>query len=65
MDAVKFHTSHSAELSPTGPKLWEIILRSWQPGLTGWAVKIRNQPIQKRSLFLIENYVHVIFLHGG
>ena len=34
MDAVKFHTSHSAELSPTGPKLWEIILRSWQVELS-------------------------------
>ena len=34
MDAVKFHTSHSAELSPTGPKLWETILRSWQVELS-------------------------------
>ena len=34
MDAVKFHTSHSAELSPTGSKLWEIILRSWQVELS-------------------------------
>ena len=34
MDAVKFHSSHSAELSPTGPKLWEIILRSWQAELS-------------------------------
>ena len=51
MDAVKLHTSHSAELSPTGPKLWEIILRSWQVELSTWAVKIRNQPIQKRSCF--------------
>ena len=34
MDAGKFHTSHSAELSPTGPKLWEIILRSWQVELS-------------------------------
>ena len=51
MDAVKFHTSYSAELSPTGPKVWEIILRSWQVELSTWAVKIRNQPIQKRSCF--------------
>ena len=43
--------SHSAELSPTGPKLWEIILRSWQVELSTWAVKIRNQPTQKRSCF--------------
>ena len=47
------HTSYSAELSPTGPKVWEIILRSWQVELSTWVVKIRNQPIQKRSCFLI------------
>ena len=35
----------------TGPKVWEIILRSWQVELSPWAVKIRNQPIQKRSCF--------------
>ena len=34
MDAVKFHSSHSAGLSPTRPKLWEIILRSWQVELS-------------------------------
>ena len=51
LDAVKFHTSYSAELSSTGPKVWEIILRSWQVELSTWAVKIRNQPIQKRSCF--------------
>ena len=39
----KNFTSHSAELSPTGPKLWEIILRSWQVELSTWAVKIRNR----------------------
>ena len=36
---------------PSGPKVWEIILRSWQVELSTWAVKIRNQPIQKRSCF--------------
>ena len=45
------HTSYSVELSPTGPKVWEIILRSWQVELSTWAVKIRNQPIQKRYCF--------------
>ena len=33
------------------PKVWEIILRSWQIELSTWAVKIRNQPIQKWSCF--------------
>ena len=51
MSTVKFHTSYSAELSPTGPKVWEIILRSWHVELSTWAVKIRNKPIQKRSCF--------------
>ena len=66
MDAVKFHTFYSAELSPTGPKFWEIIMRSWQVELSTWAVKIWNQPIRFRSdlVFDIVNYVHVIFLYG-
>ena len=34
MDAVKVHTSHSVEMSPTGLKFWEIILRSWQVELS-------------------------------
>ena len=38
-------------MSPTGPTVWEIILRSWQVELSTWAVKIRNQPIPKRSCF--------------
>ena len=46
-----FTPSYSAELSPTGPKVWQIILRSWQVDLSTWVVKIRNQPIQKRSCF--------------
>ena len=29
LDAVKFHTSYSAELLPTAPNGWEIILYSW------------------------------------
>ena len=63
MDAVKFHTSHSAELSPTGPKLWEIMLRSWQVD----RLSCQNpKPANSEAiLFLVVNYVHVIFLHGG
>ena len=43
--------SYSTELSPTGPKVWEMILRSWQVELSTSVVRIQNQPIQKRFWF--------------
>ena len=51
LDGVKCHSSYSAELSPTGSEAWEIILHNWQVELSTLTVKIRNQPIQKRSCF--------------
>ena len=55
MYAVKFHTSHSAELSPTRPKLWEIILRSW----LGEIVKIS---CQKPDIYIYYIYMTLLII---
>ena len=67
---VKFYISYSAELSPIGPIVWEIILRSWQVELSTWRHQrelSKSETSQFRSdlVFDIVNYVHLIFFHGG
>ena len=57
-----------AELSPTGPKVWEIIFRSWLVDRLSCQLELsKSETSQFRSdlAFDIVNCVHVIFLHGG